>query len=493
MAIRKKAIRNKAMRNKDEQPDNSFDPARVKALGAVVGIAAFAVTAILPAPEGLSPAGWITLGMALLMAAWWSTEVLPIPATALLPVVILPLFEVQPIKAVTGSYGHPIVFLFMGGFLLGIAMQRCNLHQRIALLILGWAGTQPRFQIAGFMLATAFLSMWVSNTATSIMMLPIALSVLSYYSGDDLAHRHYRVVLLLGVAYAASIGGMATLIGTPPNALLAAYLKDHAGIEIGFAQWMLVGLPVSAVMLLARWWWLCRGPLPVATAQVDAGLGDAIEGQGPMSSAEKRVLVVFALTALAWIVRPLLEELVPGLSDTGIAIAAGVVLFMLPSGDGSTRLLDWPAAAALPWGVLLLFGGGLALAGAIALSGLAEWIAGGLSSVSGASILLVTLLIVTVIIFLTEISSNTATTAAFLPLLGALAMAQDISPLLCAAPAALAASCAFMMPVATPPNAVIYASGHVQIGDMIKHGLVINLIAIALVTLAARLLLPVVF
>ncbi len=212
-----------------------------------------------------------------------------------------------------------------------------------------------------------------------------------------------------------------------------------------------------------------------------------------MSSAETRVLIVFALTALAWIVRPLLEQWLPGLSDTGTAIAAGVVLFMLPSGDGKTRLLDWAAAAALPWGVLLLFGGGLALAGAISSSGLAEWIAGGLGAVSGAPILLVTLLIVTIIIFLTEISSNTATTAAFLPLLGALAVAQDVSPLLYAAPAALAASCAFMMPVATPPNAVIYASGHVQIGDMIKHGLAINLIAIALVTLAARLLLPVVF
>lgn len=480
------------MRNPAQHRTNT-PHSRAKRIGAIAGLAAFAVTAIFPAPQGLSAAGWITLGMGLWMAIWWATEVLPIPATALLPVVVLPLFAVMPVKAVTASYGHPIVFLFMGGFLLGIAMQRCNLHTRIALLILGWAGSQPRYQVAGFMLATAFLSMWVSNTATSIMMLPIALSVLSYYSADQPEHQQYRVVLLLGVAYAASIGGMATLIGTPPNALLAAYLRDHAGLEIGFAQWMMVGLPVSTLLLLATWWWLCRGPLPTATVQGDRGLGDAIEGLGPMTRAERRVLMVFSLTALAWILRPLFHDLLPGLSDTGIAIAAGVILFMLPSGDGKTRLLDWAAAGALPWGVLLLFGGGLALAGAIASSGLAEWIAAGLDRFAGAPILVMTLMIVTVIIFLTEVSSNTATTAAFLPLLGALALAQDVSPILYAAPAALAASCAFMMPVATPPNAVIYSSGHVDIADMIKHGFAINLLAIGVVTAAAMLLLPALF
>ncbi len=460
--------------------------AKVRAIGLLLGPLCLAITLVTPAPEGMLPQAWSALGLMLMMAIWWSTEAIPIPATSLLPIVLIPALGLGDIKDATSPYANPIIFLFLGGFTLGLAMQRWHLHQRIALWILRAVGDNPRRQIAGFMTATAFLSMWVSNTATSIMMLPIGLSVIAMMKATDSEGvRRYATALLLAIAYSASIGGVATLIGTPPNALLAAYLMQSQGIAVGFAQWMVIGLPVSLVMLVIVWWWLTRRDFGLGS---QAGSGESIreelKGLGPLKSAEKRVAMIFVMTAAAWMLRPLLAEAwMPWLSDTGVAIVAAIVLFLVPAGSGErVSLLDWETAKSLPWGVLLLFGGGLALAGAISNSGLADWIAQSLSVAGQWPTLVVIALVVAVIVFLTEVTSNTATAATFLPLLGALAVSQDMPVLLLTVPAAIAASCAFMMPVATPPNAIVFGSGHMRIQDMLRAGLALNVLAIVVVT-----------
>lgn len=461
-------------------------------IGFIVGPLLLLMTLILPAPGSMSMEAWRALGLMLLMATWWSTETIPIPATALIPICLIPALDLGSIKDATMPYANPIIFLFLGGFTLGLAMQRWNLHRRIALKILNAVGSQPKRQIGGFMLATAFLSMWVSNTATSIMMLPIGLSVISMREGDDEdANRRFATRLLLAIAYAASIGGIATLIGTPPNALLAAYLSEDHNMDIGFAQWMIIGLPVSITMLGAIWWWLTRGGFGDDGGQ-DSGalIREQLHDLGRMGRGEKRVLAVFTLTAAAWIFQPLLSNsLLPWLDDTVIAIGAAVILFLVPAQrETGTFLMNWDTARDIPWGVLLLFGGGLALAGVISSSGLAKWIAESLSVIGVLPSILMIALVVTVIIFLTEVTSNTATTAAFMPLMGALALSQDAAPYLLAVPAAIAASCAFMMPVATPPNAIVFGSGHMRIGDMIHAGFVLNLIGIVVVTLLSYVL-----
>lgn len=466
--------------------------------GLVLGPLLLLVTLVLPAPGEMGREAWLTTGMLLLMASWWSTEAIAIPATALLPIVLIPALGLDTVGAATTAYAHPIIFLFMGGFVLGLAMQRWHLHRRIALLTLLAVGSQPKRQIGGFMLATAFLSMWVSNTATTIMMLPIGLSVVGMLTEEPPESvRRFGTALLLAIGYAASVGGIATLIGTPPNALLAAYLAQNQNITIGFAQWMLVGVPVSATMLIAIWLWLTRRDfgLQADRARSNEDLRDQLRALGTMSHAEKLVAMVFVLTATAWIFQPLLaSSLLPWLNDTVIAISAAVAMFLIPVDLRSrTFLMDWETAQSMPWGVLLLFGGGLALADAISSSGLATWIAQSLGVLSMLPALVMVALVVTVIIFLTEVTSNTATAAAFLPLLGALAVAQELSPLLFTIPAAIAASCVFMMPVATPPNAIVFGSGHMQIGDMIRAGLVLNLLGIGVVTLAGYLLVGVVF
>lgn len=451
----------------------------------ITGPAMLVLALFLPAPAGMNPEAWLALGAALWMAIWWATEAVPIPATALLPLILVPVLGIAEVGDLAGAYANGIIFLFLGGFLLGLAMQRWALHRRIALNILLAVGQRPNRQIAGFMIATSFLSMWVSNTATSIMMLPIAVSVISFLpeaKSDE--GRRFAVALLLAVAYSASIGGIATLIGTPPNAMLAAYLKESHDISIGFAQWMMIGLPVALGMLLFTWWWLCRkGFAGLETSASRDLLRAELQKLGPISAGEARVLLIFIATAVAWILRPLINNFLPGVTDTVIAMTAGLLLFTVRSGGPDSKvLLDWQTAEKLPWGVLLLFGGGLALATMIKSSGLAEWLAQNFSLLSEWPIFAMVLVIVAVIIFLTEITSNTATTATFLPLLGALAVAQSVSPMLFVIPAAIAASCAFMMPVATPPNAVVFGSGELRIKDMMQAGLLLNVFGIVLIS-----------
>lgn len=477
------------------QADTGLPVSRI--IGLIVGPALMLSALLLPAPGGMSEPTWLAFGMMLWMAAWWATEAIPIPATALLPICLIPALGLGSIGEATAPYANPIIFLFLGGFTLGLSMQRWNLHKRIALLTLLAVGSSPRRQIAGFMLATGFISMWVSNTATTIMMLPIGLSVIGMLGNDNPEGvRRFATALLLSIAYAASLGGIATLIGTPPNALLAGYLAETHGIAIGFAQWMLIGLPVSVLMLLFTGWWLTRK---------DFGLGDQaasteqLRGQlhelGAMQRGEKLVTMVFVLTASAWIFQPLLSaRLLPWLTDTGIAIIAAIALFLIPV-DLKRRIfvIDWESLRDMPWGVLLLFGGGLSMAGAISSSGLAQWIAENLAVMGMLPTILMIALVASVIIFLTEVTSNTATAAAFLPLLGALAVAQGSSPVLLAVPAAIIASCAFMLPVATPPNAIVFSSGHMRISDMIRAGFALNLTGIVVVTLLCYLLLGWIF
>lgn len=458
----------------------------------LMGPSIMLLTCLVTPPEGMSVAAFNTAGLAFWMASWWVSEVVPIPATALLPLVISPLADIAAIKTVAAPYAHPLIFLFLGGFLISIAMERWGLHKRIALSTMLYAGTKPSLQILAMMLVTAFLSMWMSNTATAVMMLPIALSITNLVKQSDPSNEGFGKALLLSIAYGASIGGIATLIGTPPNALMAAYLSDSYQIEIGFAQWMIVGVPLALSMLIISWVWLTKFAYKVdANMKADQPIDTKsvfltqLKNLGVLQRAEKGVLFVFVLAALCWIFRPVLGE-ITGLkiSDTGIAIAAALLLFVLPANKGSDeRILDWESAAKVPWGVLLLFGGGLTLASQIKSSGLAEFIAHLIEDVSAIPLVIGVLVVVALITFLTEITSNTATAAGFLPLLGPVAESITGSPLVWVIPAAIACSCAFMMPVATPPNAIVFGSGQIQMRDMIRAGFVLNIVAIVLITL----------
>lgn len=451
----------------------------------LIGLAVFGVVLALPPPAGMTPAAWRVAAVAALMATWWITEALPIPVTGLMPLLLFPPLGIAGMAEAAAPYADPLIFLFLGGFVLALGLERWGLHRRIALAIVARTGTRPAGLVGGFMLATAFLSMWVSNTATAVMMLPIGLSVIGLMNGGakPAAPDGFAPALLLGIAYGASVGGLATLIGTPPNALLAAFMQRNHGVEIGFAQWMVVGVPLVAVMLVLTWLILTRVAFRLGDAEI-AGSAEVLEteraGLGALSAPEWRVGAVFVVTAALWILRPLIGG-VPGLTDTGIAIAAAVVLFVVPSGRGGA-LMDWQTAQRLPWGVLLLFGGGLSLAAAIAKSGLAAWIGAALGGLAGWPVLLVLLLVTAGVIFLTEITSNTATAAAFLPLAAAVAPALAVDPFLLTIPVALAASCAFMLPVATPPNAIVYGSGQLTIPQMARAGFLLNLAGVVVIT-----------
>jgi sodium-dependent dicarboxylate transporter 2/3/5 len=470
-------------------------------IGLILGVSVFVLLLLLPPPEGLAPAAWRVAAVAALLAIFWLSEAVPISVTALLPIVLFPTLGVSSVAATTAPYADPIVFLFLGGFIIALAIERWNLHRRIALTVLSKVGAREDLQIGGFMVATAALSMWVSNTATVALMLPVALSIVprSAGGGVDAGKRGFATALMLGVAYGASCGGIATLIGTPPNALLAGFMRTTYDVEIGFAQWMLLGVPLAVLMLLITWLLLTRWLYPVGNAELPGArraIREQLAAMGPASIAEKRVAIVFAVTALLWISRPLLANWLPGLqlSDTTIAIAAALSCFFIPNGVTKGEfLLTWEYAERLPWGVLLLFGGGLSLAAAVAGSGLAEWIGAQLAGLEDWPVLVLVLAVATLIIFLTELTSNIATSATFLPVVAALAVSLGQPPLLLAIPAVLAASFAFMLPVATPPNAIVFASGFITIPQMVRAGLWLNLIGIVVIVGAVYLLMGPVF
>jgi sodium-dependent dicarboxylate transporter 2/3/5 len=472
---------------------------------AVVGLGpvAFLLTVLLPAPGALSEQAWHVAGLAAWMAAWWLTAAVPLEATALLPIVFLPLVGVAPLARVTRSYADPIIFLFLGGFLLAATLERWNLHKRFALSTVRAVGTDARRVLLAFMLASAVASMWISNTATAIMMLPIAAAVLGGRPGrgGGIAAApgglgELPAALMLGVAYAASIGGVATLIGTPPNAIFAGAARELLGEDVSFAQWMALGVPISIVMLAGCWLVLValfrvRGKVP--------GLADTLEREhrdlGPLTGGERFVLTVFGLTALAWVLRapkeigslriPGLSDLLPGISDPAIAIAAALVLFVTPlKGQRHRVALDWESASKVPWGILLLFGGGLALAGAFEASGLSQWLGGRLASLRGVPLPFVMLVTAAVFVFLTELTSNTATSALGMPLIAGVAIGLGLPALPLMATVAVASSMAFMLPVATPPNAIVFGSGWIRPAQMARAGILLNLMSILITTVA---------
>jgi len=462
-------------------------------VGRWLGPAVFLAFLAIAPPPAFSPESWRVLGLTLFMAIWWVTEAAPIPVTALMPIAVLPALGVVPIGEATAPYANPLIFLFVGGFAVALAVQRWNLHRRVALKILQVSGSRLDRLIGGFMAATAGLSMWVSNTATAALMLPIALSVLALVESDREAHEgdsRPAIALLLGIAFAANIGGMATLIGSPPNALTAAFLNERYDLQIDFVQWLIMGVPISATLLLFTWWSLTHWVFPVHRIRL-SGLGDLLTGQredlGGWSPAERRVALVFGLVALAWLFRPLLNQWFPlELTDAGIAILGAAVLFIVPSGRPEQRcLLAWENTRDLPWGVLLLVGGGLSLGAAIEGSGLAALTA---QTLHGAVDLPFWVLVTGVIVLtmtLSHVTSNTATAATLLPLVAALALQAQTAPLLLAAPVALAASAAFMLPVATPPNAIIFGSDRLTVLNMVRGGALPSLAAILLLILVS--------
>ncbi|WP_024949634.1 SLC13 family permease [Helicobacter pylori] len=486
----------------------------------------------------------VVAGVAVLMGIWWMTEAIDLPATALLPLVLFSVFSVDQFSSVSSSYASPIIFLFMGGFILALSMQKWNLHTRIALSIILLVGTSPRRLILGFMIATGFLSMWVSNTATAVMMLPIGMSVLqlvaklvgkenasnSWHQKEEITKAHggimgnivhkgkditqviqektiiyrtnFSICLMLGIAYAASIGSLGTLIGTPPNALLAGYMKTAFNIEIGFAQWMVFGTPLAFIMLILAWLLLTYVIFPLKIKEIPGGkevIRAELKKLGRLSWAEISVGVIFILASLGWI---FLDTILKSWGvkidkiDSVIAMGVSALLFILPANNQGDRLIDWGVAKKLPWDVLLLFGGGLALSTQFSKTGLSLWIGHLVSSFSHLPILFIIFMVTLMVIFLTEITSNTATAAAFLPVIGGVAMGmgyENHQSLLLTIPVALSATCAFMLPVATPPNAIAYGSGYVKITDMIKAGLWLNLVGVVLISAFSYFLVSLVF
>ena len=478
-------------------------------LGLVLGPILFVSMLLMPLPAGMSPDALKVAAVASLMAIWWVSEAAPIAATALLPIVLFPLLGVMSTAATTSAYANHLIYLFMGGFLIAVTMQKWNLHRRIAMHTLRAVGVSPNRIILGFMLATALLSMWISNTATAMMMLPIGMAVISQVellqSSDQSSSRdevklksNFGICLMLSIAYSASIGGVATLIGTPPNAILAGMVEKLYGQTISFASWLAFGLPLSVIMLSITWLYLTRIAYPLrATALpgVEKVINRELSQLGPVNNEERWVLGVFLLVASAWVARGLID--VPALSmvtDASIAMAGALLLFVIPSNLAKREfLLDWKTAAGIPWDIIILFGGGFALAQGFSESGLSLWVANQLGSLEGASLLTIISVVTLTIIFLTEITSNTATATLMIPVLGALSIAVGIHPFSLMVPAAIAASYAFMLPVATPPNAIVFSSRCITIPQMAKAGIWLNIIAVGLISLFVLFLLPLVW
>ncbi len=475
---------------------------KVKKIGLILGPALFLMTLLWFHPEGLSKEANAILASTLWVAVWWITEAVPIAITSLLPVVLFPLTGGLELAETTASFGHRYIFLYIGGFILAIAIQRWNLHKRIALNIIQIIGTNVKSIILGFMIATAFLSMWISNTATSVMMLPIGMAIISQLRDNpdtiENENQTFGKALMLAIAYSASIGGMATLIGTPPNLILAGIVQETYGIEITFLKWFMFGLPVSLILLAICWKYLTEFAFSFKQKAFPGGkseINKQLKSLGKISYEEKMVLLIFIGTAFAWITRTfLLQKFIPNIDDTIIAVIAGIILFILPaSKEKSRKLINWKEAVKLPWGILLLFGGGLALAQGFKTSGLAEWIGGQMTLLEGASLFILLLFLITLVNFLTEITSNLATTAMILPILAPLSLVIDVHPFILMVGATVAASCAFMLPVATPPNAVVFGSGYLRIPDMVKSGIWMNLFSIFFLTLMVYFLLPLIW
>lgn len=472
-----------------------------KRIGLILGPVLFIIILLFFKPEGLSAEAKAVLACAAWIAVWWITEATSIAITALLPIVLFPLTGGLPLKEATASYGHKYIFLFIGGFILSIAIEKWNLHKRIALSIIKVVGTNVTQIILGFMLATAFLSMWISNTATAVMILPVGMAIVAQLKDNPDTIEDENLIfgkaLMLAIAYSASIGGMATLIGTPPNLVLAGVVQETYGAEITFAQWFSFGFPISILFLFLCWLYLTKIAFKFKQKTFPGGkseIDNRLKKLGKISFEEKTILIVFILTAFAWITRSFfIQQFVPAIDDTIIAIISGIILFLLPSQEKGKTILTWQDTINLPWGILLLFGGGMALASGFDKSGLAVWIGAQMTILETLPLIVLLLILIASVNFLTEITSNLATTAMLLPVLVSLATPIGVHPYFLLVGATVAASCAFMLPVATPPNAVVFGSGLLKIEDMVKKGIWLNLVSIILLTLLVYFLLPLIW
>lgn len=471
----------------------------IKRLGFILGPLTYTLILLFFKPKGLSEAAIAILASTAWMAIWWITEAIPIAMTSLLPIVLFPLSGGMELSTTTASFGHKYIFLYMGGFIIAIAIEKWNLHKRIALNIINIIGSDIKKIILGFMVATAFLSMWISNTATAVMMLPIGIAIISQLKDNphtvENETRLFGKALMLAIAYSASIGGIATLIGTPPNLVLAGVVLNTYGYEITFFQWFLFGFPIAVLLLFICWKYLTSYAYNFKQMEFPGGKTEIkrlLKLLGKISYEEKIVAIIFGTTAFFWITRSFIfVKFIPKLDDTIIAIIFAIALFLIPTKDKKQQLMAWEDAVKLPWGIILLFGGGLAIANGFESTGLAVWLGNQMTVFEGLTTIILIAILVAAINFLTEITSNTATTAMILPVLAPMAMTVDIHPFILMVGAAVAASCAFMLPVATPPNAIVFGSGYLRIPDMAGKGFVMNILSIIIVTLFVYFLLPV--
>jgi len=463
--------------------------ATIGRIGFWIGLLMGLLIWLMPPFAGLSEVAQATLALSAVMVMWWMTESIPISATALLPLILIPVLGIGSISQASSPYGNPVIFLFLGGFLLATALERCGLHKRIAYSIVSLIGMSPNRLILGFLIASAVLSMWISNTATALMMLPIALSVGSIgsqYGNTDKA----IAALLLAVAFGSNLGGVGTLIGTPPNAIMVGYLQQNHDIQIGFAEWMKIGVPIILVMLPVVYFVL-KATMGFTAKMDEEAIAKEVHYQrsnlGPWSAAEVRVTLLFVVAAIGWIFQPYIAPYVPGISDAGVSIFVGLLLFIV-SDRRDGKLLEWSDAERIPWGVLVLFGGGLSLADAIQRSELAVWLGDSMSGLAVLPLPAIILLVSLMIIFFSEVTSNSATAAAVLPVMGALAVTLGYDPTILVIPATIAATTAFMLPVGTPPNAIVFSSGKVRQIDMIRTGFWLNIASAIVITLMMMVL-----
>ncbi len=475
-------------------------------IGLILGLALLVGISVFPIP-GIPDEARRMLAVAAIMATWWVTEAAPLAVTSLLPLVLLPAFGITNAAGAAAPYANHLVYLFLGGFMIAQAMQRWNLHRRIALRTVMAMGSSPPRLVLGFMVASAFLSMWVSNTATTAMMMPIGVAVIAEISSAVHGPRRpapgdfpFAVCLMLGCAYGASIGGFATLIGTPPNVFLAGFLSEQLGIQISFVRWLAFALPLTVLFLPLTWLWLTKVAFPIRIRDIPGGrepVRAAYAALGPFSTPEKRLSVLFGGTALLWMFRPVWTQAIPTggfITDSTIAMAATVLCFLVPAGNGGgERILNWKWGVRIPWDVLILIGGGFSLASGLEVSGLSQFLGDRLAGFSALPLPLFVILVVVAIILLTELASNLASTAMMIPILAAVATSAGIPPLMLLLPVTVAASCAFMLPAATPPNAIVFGTGHFTIPQMVRAGIGVNVIGAILTCLFAVFWVPVVF
>ena len=458
----------------------------------------FALTLFLN-PFGLDENANKVMACALLMISWWISEALPMPAVALIPLVFFPLMGIAKISEAAAPYANEVVFLFMGGFMIGLGIEKWNLHRRIALSIVQFTGTNGNQIILGFILATGFISMWLSNTATTMMMLPIAASVIAVVESKNQHNpqmRFFAVSMMLAIAYASNFGGIATIIGTPPNVAYASFVSKQLNNDISFSAWMLIGFPVSLLLLFSLYFVLIK----LFPSRIDSNdemrllIKNELSALGPMTVPEKRVLYIFITTASLWIFRDLINkaELVK-LDDNMIAVFGALLMFIVPSGNSvkeSERILVWSDTSKMAWGILLLFGGGITLASALEKAGLIKMLGTWLSGFSGSSVVFLVIAITIISLFISEVMSNVAQVIVFAPVVTGIATATGADPYMLGIPMTLAASCASMMPMGTPPNAIVFSTGHLKLSEMMKAGLIMNLISILLIILAGLFLVP---